>query len=571
MSKITRRQFMRYSAMGTGGLIVSATIGTSLTGCSGEGLVSADFNHGVASGDPLKDRVIIWTHVTPENNDDKTVRVFWEVARDKNFDSLVVADTGLTRASQDFTLKVDLQGLKPNTVYYYRFSTINQQSIVGKTKTLPTGPVDQVKLIALSCANYPAGYFHVYSEIAKQEGVDAAIHLGDYIYEIERGGYASEDAEELGREVLPEGELLSLNDYRTRYAQYHSDPDLQAFHASLPVIAVWDDHEIADNTWREGAKGHDNTTEGEFSDRVFAAMQAYSEWMPIRPPVDADPASLYRHFKFGDLVNLIMLETRLSGRDEQLDMADYINEDGSFDEQIYQLNVNDEDRSLLGTNQLHWLKHQLHENCTWQVLGQPTLMGEMVLPGAIATLQLSVAGFANLAQIAQTDPSLLTPEQLAYLEANGHLLALPNLPYNLDAWDGYPAERARILNYVDTHQKNLIVLAGDTHNAWANNLTVDNRIVAVELATASVSSPGIERAFGLDTPEAVLQTEAGVTQLVKNTQYTNLSDRGFLTLTFTHKETRAEWTFVSSIKENNYQTLNNRANQLTVLTSNVSL
>lgn len=567
MEEITRRQLLRNAVLGAGTVVVSTGIATTLMDCSGEGMVEGRFDHGVASGDPLHDRVIIWTRVTPKDAQTDTIQISWEVSEAPNFKGLIRSGSTLANAHHDFTVKVDVLNLRPDTQYYYRFSTVNGQSRPGRTKTLPVGGVDKVQLLAMSCSTYSAGYFHVYAQAAKEKNVDAALHLGDYIYEHGRDGYASEDAEALGRLVVPEGELLSLEDYRARYAQHRADSDLQDFHSALPIIAVWDDHEIANNAWREGAENHSPDSEGQFLERLTAALKAYSEWMPIRPKVDTDAASLYRSFQFGNLVNLMMLDTRIAGRDLPLNITDYVDDSGTFDLDRYTHEANDPSRTLLGEKQLHWLKEQMLVDTKWQVLGQQVLMGAMTLPGAIATLQLSVSGFAELAGVAQLaakDPDALTDEQRLLLSEKGHLLQLPQLPYNLDAWDGYAAEREDILSFASSNNRNLVVLAGDTHNAWANNLPVGNASAGVEFATPSVSSPGIEAFFGLDTPEKIVETEAGVLQLIENLRYTNLADRGFLKITFTHDAVTADWTYVSSIKERTYSILDERSNSITV-------
>lgn len=563
----TRRSLIRQAIFG-GTAVISTGVAGTLTGCATIDTARGSFNHGVASGDPLADRVILWTRVTPSNDQDSNIRVTWEVAKDKEFTELVHRGSALVSRDNDYTLKIDAINLVANKTYYYRFATINATSRVGTTKTLPAGDVTKVKLLALSCANYSAGYFHVYAEAAKQQGVDAALHLGDYIYEHGRGGYASEDAEALGRLAEPAGELLTLADYRARYAQYRSDNHLQDFHAAFPTIPVWDDHEIANNAWRDGAENHDEDTEGAYRERLAAALKAYAEWMPIRPQVEADASSLYRHFQFGDLVNLIMLDTRITGRDQPLALQHFIAADGGFDEVAYAQSVNDPKRTMLGAAQLAWLKTQLKTPSQWSLLGQQVLMGEMVVPGAIATRQISVSQFAALASAARkatSDQAALTEEQRVLLAQKGHLLKLPQLPYNLDAWDGYPAERQAILNYAQAAGANLVVLAGDTHNAWANHLkTSDNKAYAgVEFATPSITSPGIEAFFGLKTAKQIAATEAGVIQLIKNTHYTNLADRGFLAVNFTPDKVTATWTFVSTIKEADYEVQHQRGHTIT--------
>ncbi|TQV72782.1 alkaline phosphatase [Aliikangiella marina] len=569
MTKITRRQFVRNTMVGMGGVVVSAGLATTMTGCALDELNKARFMHGVASGDPLTDRVILWTRVTPQEEHIDKVRVYWEVSKDEHFRKMVVTGTAITHVDKDFTLKVDIVGLKPGRKYFYRFKTVNHVSPVGTTKTIASKDVEQVKFVVVSCSNYPAGYFNAYQQASQLEDIDASLHLGDYLYEYARGGYASEDAAALGREVLPDGELLTVNDYRQRYAQYRTDPDLQAFHQAFPMIAVWDDHEVANDTWKEGAENHDDATEGDFFARLQAALQAYAEWMPVRPRVDTDVASLYRSFQYGNLVNLMMLDTRLVGRDKQLSLTNYFDAAGNFDIQSYFSDINNPNRTLLGTNQLTWLTQQLASDAKWQVLGQQVLMGKMELPGAIATAQLTIPEFAELAaiaQLAQTNPGALTPEQLQLLQEKGALLQLPSLPYNLDAWDGYPVEREHILQTARANQSNLVVLAGDTHNAWANNLVTqaEQASVGVELATASISSPGLESFLGLDTPQAVLQTEAGVVQLIENLQYANFSDRGFLTVTFSQDQVTSNWTYISDIKSKDFTVLAARNKQIVV-------
>ncbi|MGI9276986.1 MAG: alkaline phosphatase D family protein [Endozoicomonas sp.] len=568
MSQLNRRQFIRLSMMGVGSAVISA----GLSGCSSSSseiqLPSGTFQHGIASGDPLTDRVILWTRVTPENEDDtQEVAASWQVATDEGFSNLVTDGQTTTSAERDYTVKVDAQELSPDTTYFYRFQSGNNTSATGTVRTLPQGSVDQVRLLVLSCSSYPSGYFHAYAEAARVENVNVAVHLGDYIYEYERDGYASEKAAEMGREVLPDSELLSLSDYRQRYAQYRTDTDLQKLHQSVAFIAVWDDHEITNDTWKNGAENH-NEGEGDFSERRDAAVQAYLEWMPIRPDITEDIANLQRNFQFGDLVNLIMLDTRLVGRDKQLNMADYV-VNGTFNKAAYATDVGNPVRTLLGFQQRGLLQDQLvNSSATWQVLGQQVLMGEMELPAAVATQQLSLEQFAELAALAQQNPANLTPEQQQLLAEKGALLTLGNLPYNQDAWDGYPVERATILSTAVGKNANLVVLAGDTHNGWANDLVLESGgsqvNAGVEFATAGVSSPGLEEYLKLDTPQKTLQTEAALQGLITTLKYVNVSNRGFLTVTFTPEEATAQWTYVSDVTQQAYNVLNDRSAQRVV-------
>ena len=533
----TRRRFIKTVAIGTGGLALAG----SLTGCA-----PAHFLHGVASGDPLTDRVVIWTRVTP-NNPRQQVPVQWLVATDRHCRNIVGGGTELTDASRDFTVKLDVTGLRPGTTYYYQFFTGSDASPVGRMRSLPEVSPAAFSMAVISCSNYPAGYFHVYGEIAKRDDIDAVLHLGDYIYEYSVGGYASEDAAAMGRTVIPENELLSLSDYRLRYAQYRGDASLQAAHRKHSFICVWDDHEFANNAWREGAENH-NPGEGDWDVRRANAMQAYYEWVPVREPEDHDRERLYRSFKIGDLLDLYMLDTRIIGRDQQLDYANYIDPtSGAFDSTRFQADLTDPNRTLMGAEQLAWLQQNLAtSNATWQVLGQQILMGRMNLPAPLVTFAVSFDEYAQIVQLAQTNPGALTPEQQA-------VLAAPSIPYNLDAWDGYFVERETVLQTARATDSNLVVLAGDTHNAWANNLkTLSGDSAGVEFAVSSVSSPGLEGYFPDQNPDLLA---AVVTQLVGDLQYTDLQHRGYMVVTFEQEACRSDWVFVNTVKEMNYQVL----------------
>ncbi|MCD8560321.1 MAG: alkaline phosphatase D family protein [Shewanella xiamenensis] len=568
---VTRRDFLAMSAKGIGAAVISY----GLMGCSDsddDKSVPAQFLHGVASGDPAHDAVILWTRVTPDSAGD--VKVSWQVASDAAFSQLVTTGEMVTNANRDYTVKIDARGLRAGQTYFYRFMTGGKTSEVGKTRTLPEGDVSSVKLAVMSCANFPAGYFNVYELAAAQDDLDAVVHLGDYIYEYARGGYASEHAAELGREVLPANELLTLSDYRTRYAQYHTDASLQKLHAKVPFITVWDDHEVANDTWRDGAENH-NEGEGDFAVRKEAALQAYFEWLPIRPWREGNHEEIYRSFSYGNLVDLHMLDTRVLARDKQLDYADYMDAStGAFDGERFRADVTSTTRTMLGLTQLLWLQGTLLQATgTWQVLGQQILMGKMSLPAAIATQQMSIPQYAMLgalaklaARAAANDPTL-TAAELQYLQANQALLTpeviallqLPSIPYNLDAWDGYAYEREVILGTAKSKNHNLVVIAGDTHNAWANELKdVNGDTVGVEFATSSVSSPGLEYYLNLPA-EQIPATEAAIVDLVPDLKYTNLKDRGFMTLTFTKEAVRSDWHYVSTILSKEFEESSSRS------------
>ena len=507
------------------------------------------FNHGVASGDPLSDRVVLWTKVTPPESREE-VKVTVEVATDAEFTDLV-GETVMTTttAERDYTVKVDFTGLKAGIPYYYRFRSDGVTSPVGRTKTLPQGDVSSVKLAVFSCANYAAGYFNVYGHAAGQADVDAVLHLGDYIYEYDTKGLSLENSGEVVRNLPADNdkEILTLDDYRKRYAVYRSDSQLQALHAAHPFITMWDDHEVANNSYKDGASNHDQG-EGDFEKRKAAALQAYYEWMPIRENTQEREIA-YRSFSFGNLVDLHMLETRLVARDEELDYQNYIDpETETIDMQM--LNTDLQSQTLLGRDQLEWLQGKLAgSTAIWQVLGQQVLMGRMELPAELLvhlenpSLQLAIDIFELTeikGRVLRDDPSV-TQRELKRIKTV--------LPYNLDAWDGYPAEREAVLGAAYSSDKNLVVLAGDTHNGWANNLkdTQGNQ-VGVEFAGPSVTSGGIEDFLGLPDGFRARFSRA-VETLVDDLVYSNASDRGYMIVRFTAKEAQSEWIYVDTVSE----------------------
>lgn len=575
---ISRRDFLILSAKGAGAAVVSY----GLMGCAHEDDKKQNnviFNHGVASGDPLVNSIILWTRITPTSDAELTVS--WEISTDQAFTQLINTGNSTTNSEKDYTIKVDAIGLESGTTYYYRFISNNVTSPVGTTKTLIEGSPSSVKLAVMSCANYPTGYFNVYNLAAQQNDLDAVLHLGDYLYEYARGEYGSDNAEALDRQVLPATEIFTLSDYRTRYAQYHSDPDLQLLHSKVPFITVWDDHEVANDTWRDGAENH-NDNEGSFEQRKLSALQAYFEWLPIRPWSEGNYEEIYRHFAFGDLVDLYMLDTRVLARDKQLDYADYFDGSVFFDETTFNQDLYETERTMLGAEQLQWLEDSVTINTgRWQLLGQQVLMGEMKLPGAVALNVMSISEYTELAKLALlaarievNDPTLTTEEE-AYYAANVeklstdvlNQLSFPDLPYNLDAWDGYATERDKVLAIFNAASKNLVVLAGDTHNAWANNLSnADKTIVGVEFAVSSITSPGLEYTIG--TNDTVVEaTEESLVSLIDNLKYVNVKDRGFLTLTFTQDEVQSQWHFVDTILSDQYNELTARQ---TTATSNIA-
>ena len=549
---VRRRSLVK--ALAAGALI--PTFGANLISCSNSNnsgnskRLPAAFNHGVASGDPLSDRVIIWTRVTPES--DGQILVDWEVATDAGFANKVSEGSGLTSADVDFTVKVDVTSLQPATVYYYRFTTVNSTSTSGRTRTLPVGAVAAAAFAVVSCSNYPAGFFNVYREVANQD-VDAVLHLGDYLYEYNSEGYASELAQELGRVVEPANELFTLTDYRTRYAQYRGDEDLQSAHAAHPFFIVWDDHELANDAWREGAENHDPDTEGSFTERKVAALQAWHEWQPVRPPTSMNDI-IYRRFQYGSLLDLIMLDTRIIGRDQQNDYREFVN-GGTIDIDRARAAFGDSNRTILGSEQFSWLRDQLTgSSAQWQVLGQQVLMARYLLPASILEAldpgispdnpNLAAGTAAVLAAVTAKGkaPEDRTPAESALLDSA--------IPYNLDAWDGYAFERDALLAFAQQLGSRLVALAGDTHNAWASQLnTTDGVVAGVEFGCASVSSPGLDTVLGAGSAAAFAPL---VSSLVDDLIWANLVGRGYLHVAFTPETVTASHRFVSTVLSRDY-------------------
>jgi alkaline phosphatase D len=447
------------------------------------------FYHGVASGDPLADRVIIWTRVTPENSVSE-IKTKWEIAENEAFQPVLKKGTVTTSPEHDYTVKVDVDGLQPNRSYYYRFMAFDKTSPVGRTKTLPVGSVDSLKFAVVSCSNWQHGYFNAYERIA-EKSVDVVLHLGDYIYE-----YGADRSNAAGRTHLPEHEVVTLSDYRTRYSQYHLDEGLRNMRQRHPIITIWDDHEVANNTYVAGAQNHQPEKEGEFLERVAAAKQAYYEWIPIR-----DGEKHYRTFNFGKLAQLIMLDERLEGKTEPAE---------GIDDPIYAL----EGRSMLGEEQLKWFEMRLkNSSATWKVIGNQVMFSDL-------------------------DRTAVTPRS----------------PRNMDSWDGYPMEKKRVAQVIKHNDlKNIIFLTGDTHSSWAFEVVADPRKgkvttgyqpLAVEFGTTSVSSSNSNES----TPdEEVKIMEQAYLETNPHLKFVNRRDHGYVLLTLYEEGARADWYFVGTI------------------------
>lgn len=491
------------------------------------------FRHGVASGDPLADRVIIWTRVSGGRGE--AVNVHWWVANNPSAHSPIRKGVTETGPDKDYTVKIDVSGLPQGERFYYGFRVAGSVSPLGRTRTLPEGAVEAASFAVVSCSNYPYGYFHAYKEIAQRDDLDAVIHLGDYLYDYGPGEYATEYAEQLGRVPDPPREIVKLDDYRGRHAQYKTDPDLQSLHAAHPMIAVWDDHEIANDAWRDGAVNH-NKGDGDWSERVAAATRAYAEWMPVRVEPNGARTRIFREFHFGDLLSLFMLDTRMYGRDRQPMLAPQMTDD-----EMRQA-LEDPTRSMLGDEQSDWLRSGLEKtkNRTWQVLGQQVKVSPLLSPSLGPLL----------------DPDKPTAVSREVLDHSIEL-SRKNLPLLLDTWDGYDAARQRLLGDLGSLAANPVFLSGDLHTAIAGNLVPNNREkpVAVEFMTTSVTSPGFSKYLPEKRRNAIRDASLA---LNPNLAYMETYRHGWLHMQFTHEECTGEWHLLDGIRSQDYQSVVDR-------------
>ncbi|HET9359049.1 MAG TPA: alkaline phosphatase D family protein [Vicinamibacterales bacterium] len=490
--RLSRRQFIHTAATATAAAW-PLTVRAQQAAAPRQGGL---FRHGVASGDPLTDRVMLWTRVTPPDANALTpIDVRWVIAADERLTQVVSRGTAQAPAERDFTVKVDAGDLRPGRTYFYAFDTGGEQSPIGRTKTLPDEGASRVRIAQVSCSNYPTGYFNVYRCLANRPDLDVVLHLGDYIYEFAQGRYSDPS---LKRTVLPAGETTTLQDYRTRYALYRADVDLQDVHRLHPFIVVWDDHELANNAWARGAGNH-RPAQGDWKTRQEAAYRAYLEWMPIRESRTSG-IRLFRSFRFGRLVDLLMLDTR-GLRDEQVDVKNAAV-------------LSDARRTLLGAEQESWLFDALRgsqrSGSRWRLLGQQVLFAPMTPPG--------------------------TPVQ------------------NTDVWDGYPAARERVFDMLASERvADVAILTGDIHSSWAldvprtpwsgYNPGTGAGSRAVEIVTPAVSSPPMFSSAPLRDAAKLLLAAAG------HVKFLDGDSRGYVLLDIGPDRMLADWYFVPTVTE----------------------
>ena len=513
----------------------------STTGLAAD--TAPSFLHGVASGDPDQESVVIWTRMSGLT---KSHSVSWQLALDSTFQRIISHGSETTNQYQDYTVKAVVAGLEPGKNYFYRFNCRGVTSPIGRTRTLPKGDIGSLGLALASCSNYAFGFFNGYDAIARDDAIDFVLHLGDYIYEYAATGWGAQTALTLNRAHNPINEIVSLQDYRERHAQYKADLDSQRMHAAKPLLLVWDDHESANNPWVGGAQNHQPIEEGRWTDRRDSAIRAYYEWMPIREPdKGADRKAFWRSYQFGNLATLINLESRHTGRSEQIDYADHVYQITSkADAVAFQRDIlGAPGRTMLSTDMESFLSRELErskrEGTAWRLIGNAIPMARTPVP--------------NLAEMGITMPK--EPGVVPGVSADLVWKGKWGLPLYLDTWDGYPWAREQLYSLCAACGiSDLLVLTGDSHSFWANTLTNgDGQNFGVEIGAAGVTSPGdfIEQGFDPSTAEQI--DEAFATQ-IPDVRWTSNLYQGYVRLVITASGGTADYIAVSTVNTRQYRT-----------------
>ena len=485
------------------------------------------FTHGVASGEPSSDSILLWTRYLAAQ--DTVLEV--ELSESLDFFSHTRGLTATARPENDFCAKITATGLKPGTWYYYRFvAPDGTRSVVGRTRTLPEGLTERFRMAVFSCSNIGFGWFNAYAHAAEENDFDLVVHTGDYFYEYEAGRFPDDPV--AGRMAEPATEAVALADYRLRHASYRADPDLQRLTQLYPMVMGWDDHESANDSYADGAENHQPETEGSWDTRKAAAVRAYREWLPV----SNEPWASYQ---VGELATIFRLETRLTARSRPPSLAELVKGKTSPEEMVAALatfangDYRDPARTMMGARQEAWLADGLKRSrsggTVWQVLAQQVIMGRVSSPPA-------------LVEGAGSDLPDFVRQRLQVAA----LASRAGLPLNMDAWDGYPAARARVLASALEADANLIVLAGDSHNAWAFDLDHDGVRAGVEFAGQSVTSPGFEGYLSSIPPETL-----GAAVVAHNPQlrWADTARRGYMAVELTPERASCEYRFLGSVRQ----------------------
>ncbi|MFC4314364.1 alkaline phosphatase D family protein [Steroidobacter flavus] len=520
---LERRRLVVGGALGLGALMLP--IGRSL---AAEVLSAKGFTHNVASGEPGPDSMLLWTRYVPSAGVDE-VRLDVELALDPDFTRVVSGGSVRAAAHRDWTAKVTVDGLQPRTIYWYRFiAPDGAKSPVGRTRTLPVGDVDRFGLGVFSCSNMPLGWFNAYAHAAARDDLDLWLHVGDYLYEYGLTAYKEKDRVS-DRDVMPahDHEMISLADYRLCHACYRADPDLQKLHQMAPMVALWDDHDSTNDSWEGGAQNHQPKTEGDWSIRRAASMQAYREWLPV----SEEP---WKSYRIGSLATLYRTESRLLARTRPIyaELAE-AHQASNPDAALRALRDGvwrDPTATMLGSTQESWLAQEFKRNAsasTWQLLGMATIIGRTLMPEATQGMLRSDAGEGVVGKFKK--------------DIRGSKLGVPMW---MDRWDGYPAARSRLLKSAQQADADLVMLSGDSHNAWAYSLVEDGQPAGIEFAGHAVTSPGIEGSMGVDPKEVARAFVTTNPELV----WADTSQRGYMMIDVTPQRVIGEWLFLRTIK-----------------------
>ena len=530
LSTLSRRRLL--SLGGAGALI--GTIAPTATGQASRTLVAGRFLHGVASGDPDRNSIVLWSRVTPTASHQRGV-VRWTVARDPKVQDVVATGQIMTGPSRDWTVKVLVDNLQPGQTFYYQFKTLDNTSPVGRTRTLPAGDINKAHFAVVSCSNYSSGFFNVYDAISRQKNLDAVIHLGDYLYEY--GGNAGSN---IDRKHSPDHEIVSLEDYRQRHAQYKQDPASQAMHQQHPLIPIWDDHEVADNSWKGGANNHQTEREGDWDERRCSALQAYYEWMPVREPTTV-PEAFYRSYSYGTLLHLSALETRLMARDEQISYSAMRALQSSEEVAAFEHDVLwRSDREMLGAEQMRFLRRQWEASAqaghSWRLIANQVLMAQVTTPDLTVCFDTQ-----EIDQMIENWPGARS-----FVDFSAY-----RLPIAPDSWSGYPAARDRFYQLAQEFDSGLVVLTGDTHAWWANDLSDANGSnVGVELGVHSVTA---NAAFAPDSYGGKGRKYAhSLIADNRDVRFVSGEGHGYIDLIVTPKTVEATFKTVSTVKSPAY-------------------
>jgi alkaline phosphatase D len=463
------------------------------------------FAHGIASGDPTAHAVVIWTRV--DRHDEPMLGVGWTVATDPLLRRVVASGATTTSAARDWTVHVDVEGLRPGSTYYYGFELDGEHSPVGRTRTLPGDDAERCRFAFVSCAKFNAGFFNVYGRLAERDDLDFVLHLGDYIYEASNTPPKNQTpGADIGRPFEPLGECRTLSDYRMRYDQYRRDPDVQALHAAHPVIATLDDHEFADGAWRCGSDNHDEDRDGPWAVRRSAALQARWEWLPARLPEPGDPSRVHRSVRIGDLAELFLLDYR-SRRDRPV-----------AGPEMFAAN-----RTALGQDQKTWLLDGI-ANCDarWRMIGNPSPFAQTWQPGLSDELHHSMRA-------------------LKFMHATDDAV-------DEDQWDGYPAERDQILAAIEAAGPGRsVVLAGDLHVSLALELAGTNGPFVAEVVTPSITSQNLDEKLHLTPRTTALAIEADFVDAIPGLQWCELESHGYVVAEVSHQRIALQWWFVDTV------------------------